>query len=161
MRIQLGTDSNLDESIPFTTQSEANPNGTAVKRHPPMTSTKSEPLHEECYEGYNVPPRYTIESSSSVQNLPFERQGFSNASYFGEASYEPYLQNHFQQDSNPTVAGYICDLIPDRAAVWKIKKADLRISALAAAVLLKEEILNPKDITLLVLYFLPNISTQL
>jgi hypothetical protein len=70
-----------------------------------------------------------------------ETRSFNNNTYFHGPQSPP-------ENSNVLLEEPACDLLANRPAVWIIKGKRLKVSSLAASVLLNDGILTPKDLTL-------------
>jgi hypothetical protein len=135
---------------------------TADAELPPQASAENRPV---------LPPRrVTLQRSASpTQSIQFGHDirspqitTMSNDSNNAQSSYAPLSpQNTMTSDSNsnsnniesvqsdydvlsPTTVR--CALATSRIAAWRVKKSDLKISALAAAVLVNEGLLSFKDL---------------
>jgi hypothetical protein len=146
--------------------------GTSLASNPKCHTTDAELPPEASAENRPVlpPRRVTLQRSASpTQSIQFGHDirspqitTMSNDSNNAQSSYAPLSpQNTMTSDSNsnsnniesvqsdydvlsPTTVR--CALATSRIAAWRVKKSDLKISALAAAVLVNEGLLSFKDL---------------
>jgi hypothetical protein len=128
----------------------------------PATSRTASPDGQDA--GHNShPPAYT---ESSYATAPSERDhldepgdvetshgyfvpdGMDHSSSAHESEFHGEPPNYTPQDPKAASKVSRCDMLPNRSAVWFVRGRGLKISALAATVLLNEGALANKDLSM-------------
>jgi hypothetical protein len=144
----------------ITTQMEVAP-GNVIQRvasNTPTTSRVTSPDAREQADASFNPPTYT--NYSNVPYLEEKDEAENQHEQLQRDSSSPILEtqsppnNIFpqypQEGSTSGLEEPRCDLLQNRPAVWLVKGKGLKVSSLAASVLLNDGVLTPKDLTLYV-----------
>ena len=155
-----------------TTKAEAAP-GNAIERRISSTSNanltpRTSSSHHDETTDFDL-PTYNISEVCTPEEKDGRREdgyGFTGSLPSEVPETEPLRNIQYPQmlqsspeNSNFTIEQSTCALLPNRPAVWLVKASDLKISSLAAAVLLNDGICTAKDLALWVLPFLITLIT--
>jgi hypothetical protein len=129
----------IEEYPSMSSQSEAAPSNRNIHRRPVpiQASGTTSPQEDHSWEenpGFDSTPPSFGESEGTYSDYDTN---------VGVAT--PIMQS---QDGNLPLEEARCSLLPNRSAAWSVQGKDLRLSTLAAAVLMHENILNFKDLDL-------------
>ena len=128
----------IEECPPMSSQSEAVPSNSNIHRRPVLTQTSGTSSQEN--HNWEEKPGLDSPSSSFGESECIYSDHGTNV---GIAT--PSMQS---QDGNLPLEEARCSLLPSRSAAWLVQGKDLRLSTLAAAILMHEDILKLKDLDL-------------
>jgi hypothetical protein len=148
---------------PGTTTQAKNTPGSAVQRHASFntsvisTPRTSSPHHEvtqehispPTYSSPGVPPLEEKDSANDAtrQFIRHHSNPILETGSLSNRNYSPIPQS-LPETFNRPLEESVCNLLPNRPAVWIVKGKGLKISSLAGSILLDDGILTSKDLTL-------------